>query len=363
MVTSIAEQRVRAYLQQWDMPTVPILSTESNTIAGTTTAYRSHMVLTNVEVGSVRLHGCEQSGAERGWLEWMAARLPDPSSLLHPPAASLLSRYLPDEIKIELNDVQFAGTMRYSVSEFGFGIGSGDVAFSGGGDLWIDDVSLRLEALQGGRGGAGGPLGCGGTLALTQLNLTGYYHGLEFLFVGDGVMRPDVPGFACDGYETLSTDPLESGWRWDGSGDRPPGLRSEVMSTLSEACRNPSVLERLTGRCLFVSAWPAAVLHSPALLAGPLLFGALGACLLTYCICCCRRRRRTSFRRTKGVGPVPEVGPVDEWAAPLALSLRSEEPEDGSPQEDRATRTDTRPSSQETSPSRRSSCRRSSAEV
>ncbi|EOD19735.1 hypothetical protein EMIHUDRAFT_242647 [Emiliania huxleyi CCMP1516] len=260
MVTSIAEQRVRAYLQQWDMPTVPILSTESNTIAGTTTAYRSHMVLTNVEVGSVRLHGCEQSGAERG------------------------------------------------VSEFGFGIGSGDVAFSGGGDLWIDDVSLRLEALQGGRGGAGGPLGCGGTLALTQLNLTGYYHGLEFLFVGDGVMRPDVPGFACDGYETLSTDPLESGWRWDGSGDRPPGLRSEVMSTLSEACRNPSVLERLTGRCLFVSAWPAAVLHSPALLAGPLLFGALGACLLTYCICCCRRRRRTSFRRTKGVGPVPEVG-------------------------------------------------------
>lgn len=137
MVTSIAEQRVRAYLQQWDMPTVPILSTESNTIAGTTTAYRSHMVLTNVEVGSVRLHGCEQSGAERGWLEWMAARLPDPSSLLHPPAASLLSRYLPDEIKIELNDVQFAGTMRYSVSEFGFGIGSGDVAFSGGGDLWI----------------------------------------------------------------------------------------------------------------------------------------------------------------------------------------------------------------------------------
>lgn len=169
------------------------------------------------------------------------------------------ARYLPDTLQMEFTGVRFTVTVQYDVQQLGIHTGSGIATLTGTGSVWLDDISLRLEDIAQDQGRS---MGCGGDISIEQLEFHGDYHHTEGLFTGEGIQRPDIIGYVCDGYETRNNNPFATGWEWVGPGEQEPGLRNRVARYIQSKCTHPTLIERACGMCIMPYTWPAAALDA-----------------------------------------------------------------------------------------------------
>ena len=135
------------------------------------------------------------------------------------------------------------------------------MSLSAGGSFWLDDISLDPDDIKAMRGGSGSEIACGGDMRVNDMHYTGTYEGLELTFNSDGVNPPDVVGYACDGHETIVSNPLASGWYWDGPGERPIGIRQRAMQLMRDKCGEGLITDDITHVCLFMAGWNQGAAH------------------------------------------------------------------------------------------------------
>lgn len=231
---------------------------ELNVIGLFMSIFRYNMSVTALTVERTWLRGCEGHTRDRpSWLEVLAAYVPDLSSLQSRQASSMKARYLPDAIRVDFTGVRFTVSMRYDVYQFGVHSGSGTATITGAGTLWLDDISLHLADV----GEDAVSMECGGDIVTEVVVFDGDYKFTEVLYMGGGIQRPDLIGYACDGFETRNYNPLASGWQWIGPGEHARGLRDRVAGFIHTACTNLTFIDHACGRCVLPRTWPAAALR------------------------------------------------------------------------------------------------------
>lgn len=239
---------------------IPNPGAERNIIGSVMSIVRDNMSVRNFAIERMRLQGCGGDTTDNlSWIDVLAGYVPDVSSWRHGESASIKARYLPDTIRVDLTGVRFTVAVRYNVYQLGVQTGSGTATLVCAGSLWLDGISLRLDDMHKEQGESS--MGCGGVIAIERVMFSGAYHNTEGLYMEGGILRPDIVGYVCDGFETENQNPFATGWEWLGPGERAPGLRVIVARFIRTTCADSTPMERAVGRCALPYTWPVAALE------------------------------------------------------------------------------------------------------
>lgn len=239
---------------------IPNPGAERNVIGSVMSIVRHNMSVQTFSVERVWLQGCDTDmPGHSSWFELLAAYIPDMSSSRYVQPSSIKARYLPDTIRVDLTGLRFAVTVLYDVDQFGVHAGSGTATVTGAGSLWLDGISLRLADVWNEHNVSS--IGCGGNIEIEKVEFNGDYSHTEGLYMSEGILRPDIVGYVCDGFERQMYSPFVTGWEWLGPGERSPSLRETVAGFIQSVCAEPTLVERAVGRCCLPYTWPVAALH------------------------------------------------------------------------------------------------------
>jgi hypothetical protein len=137
--TTVANVQMEEYLRGLELPSPPLPGAE-RMHSGLLESYRYNVSLLSLKLGPMSLVGCRYKGRHP-----LSESITSNERLAFNSQMSSWSPFFPDSIRMEIPDVEFTLSVLYHVQELGAYLGGGPVFMKGKGNIWIDDLSIKVS--------------------------------------------------------------------------------------------------------------------------------------------------------------------------------------------------------------------------